>query len=394
MELSELLESRGHQVMHFAMSHPRNRYSPNAKYFVSYINYPEMMSRMNLANGIKVINRAFYSREARAKLAKLIADTKPDIAHVHNIAFLLTPSIFYALADAGIPVVQTLHDFKLLCPATLFLRNGEVCDLCTGGKFYNAVRWRCKWGSLPASLIICLEAYLYRWLRTYHRKVDRFLAPSKFLRQKMVEAGMPAEKIIHLPNSINLERFKPSSIPGEYGLYIGRLSCEKGVQTLLKACALCPDMPFRIAGEGPLEADLRAYASENHLLNVEFVGYLAGEKLFEMIRKASFVVVPSECYDNSPLACYEAMSLGRPVIGAEIGGIPELVQDGETGLLFEPRNPDDLAEKMRLLNNRPDLRVVWGGNGRRMVETNYNPDDHYQTILAIYEELLLEGGNG
>jgi glycosyltransferase involved in cell wall biosynthesis len=389
LELADLLEANGHQAIPFKMAHERNLPSPYAEYFPSYINFPELLPKVNVTNSVKVVTRALYSGEARNKLAQLIEKTQPDIAHVHNIVYALTPSIFYELAKARIPVIQTLHDFKILCPNTLFYRQGEICERCTGGKFYNAIRLRCKRGSLPASIIAGTEAYIYHWLRTYQHKVNKFISPSKFLQQKMIAAGFPEEKVLHLPHMVSLDRFQPASAPGSYGLYYGRLVPEKGLNTLIQAMALCPDVPLKVVGEGHLINELQAQAREKNL-DVEFVGYQSGETLFQWVRNAAFVVVPSEWYENSPLACYEPMALARPVIGANIGGIPELVQDGHTGMLFESRNVVDLADKMKYLYHRPDLQVEWGQNARRSVEVNYNAPDHYKAIISIYEAMLNE----
>ena len=388
LEMLTLLKSKGHEVFYFSMDHPRNLPSPYAEYFVSSIDYPELLQTVNPANAIKALKRVVYSRETEEKLTQLIEITRPDIAHLHNIAHELSPSVLYALDKANIPVVQTMHDYKILCPNTSFLSHQEVCERCKGGKYYQVVRRRCKRDSLPASILACLEAYVHHWLGTYQQKIDRFIAPSKFIRQKMIEFGFSADNIVYLPHMIDLMHFRPATSPGDYVLYFGRLSGEKGLPTLLKAMTRNIDVSLKIAGEGPLEDNLKAFVRQNQLTNVEFVGYQSGEAFHDLIRNSALVVVPSEWYENAPFACYETMALGRPVIGANIGGIPELVQEEETGLLFESGNVDELAKKIGFLIDHPALQVEWGHNARRKVEKMYNADNHYHATMKIYHRVL------
>jgi glycosyltransferase involved in cell wall biosynthesis len=388
LDLESLLMSQGHEVIFFSMEHPQNLPSPYSSYFVSYINYPELLENVNLKNIIRATERIVFSREDRNKLTQLIKDTKPDIAHLHNIGHELSPSILYVLSKANIPIVLTLHDFGHICPNTTFFSNSEVCERCKGGKFYQAVLRRCKRNSLPASMLASLGAYTHHWLKTYPSKVDTFIAPSAFLRQKMIEFGYPPDKIVHLPNTIKLEDFQPSYRAGKYILFFGRLVHYKGIFTLLMAMAHFPYTPLIIAGEGELENDLKGYVQKKGLAKVEFVGYQLGEALHDLIRKSAFVVVPSECYENAPLACIEAMALGRPVIGANIGGIPELVEDGETGFLFESRNFEDLAEKIDYLLVRPGMQIKMGRNARSRIEEVFNSDRYYHSVMEIYQRFI------
>ena len=388
MDLENILISKGHEAIPFSMEHPRNLPSPYSTYFVSNIDYPDLLEAINPANVIRATERIIFSRETKIKLTQLIEDTRPDIAHVHNIGHELSPSVLYVLSKANIPIVMTVHDFGLLCPNTTLLSHGEICERCKGGKYYHAVFRRCKRDSLPASLLAGLGSTIPNWLNTYQSKVDAFIAPSKFLRQKMIEFDYPADKIIHLPNTIKLSDFRPSFEPGKYILYFGRLHISKGVSTLLKAMSHIPNTPAIIAGEGELEGDLKRFVQKMGLTNIEFVGYQSGETLHDLIRNASFVVVPSEYYENSPLTCIESMALGRPVIGADIGGIPELVQDGETGFLFESRNFEGLAKKMRYLLAHPAMQIRFGQNARCRVERLFNSNRYYQSIMEIYQKLL------
>lgn len=388
LDLESLLTSKGHEVIFFSMDHPLNLTSPYVKYFVSNIDYPKLLAAVNPGNVVKATERIIFSRETKDKLTHLIKVTQPDLAHLHNIGHELSPSVLYVLSRAGIPIVKTVHDFGLLCPNSSFLSHGEICERCKGGRFYQVVRRRCKRNSLPASVLAGLGAYTQHWLRMFQSKVDTFIAPSNFMRHKMIEFGFSTDKIVYLPNTIDLARFQPATDSGEYVFYFGRLSYEKGLYTLLEAFAHLPNVTLIIAGEGPLGEDLKVYAQQNQLSNVDFVGYQDGEALHELIRNAAFVVLPSEWYENAPLACYESMAHGRAVIGSNIGGIPELIDEGVTGLLFEPGNFDDLAEKVSFLIDHPALQIEWGQNARYRVETAYHSERYYRSIMALYQQLI------
>jgi len=388
LDLEALLRSNGHEVISFSMDHHRNLPSPYSEYFVSHIDYPELLKSVTPANIFKATERITYSREAREKVDKLIGVTNPDIAHVHNVGHELSPSVLYGLANAKIPIVMSLHDYGLLCPNTSFLSHGEICERCKEGKFYQVVLRRCKRNSLPASLLAGWGSYLHTWLGSFNGKVDIFFAPSKFLREKMIKFGFDPKKIIYLPNTIKVDDFQPAAGHGDYILYFGRLSKEKGLFTLLEAMTRLPNTVLKLAGEGPMEEELRAFVRQHNLDNVDFVGYQSGEALHNLIRKSSFVVVPSTVYENAPLVCLESMALGRPVIGSYIGGIPELVKVRETGLLFDAGNAEDLYEKMVFLLDNPEMQLEWGRNARRWVETSFDSKTYYGSLMEIYQNLV------
>ncbi len=388
LALESLLASKGHEVISFSMQHPNNLPSPYSQYFTSYINYPELLQNVSPANVYKATERIIFSRETRDKLTQLIEDTKPDLAHVHNVGHELSPSALFALAEAKIPVVATVHDFGLLCPNSSFLSHGQLCERCKDAQFYQVVLRRCKRNSLPASMLACLGAYTHYLLKTFQSKVNILIAPSAFLRRKMIDFGYPSNNIVHLPNTVNLSNFQPSENPGSYVLYFGRLSYEKGIYTLLDAMAQFQGMPLVIAGEGPLGDELKQYAGNKSLENVNFVGYQSGQALHDLIRGAAFVVVPSECYENAPFACIESMALGRAVIGSDIGGIPELIQDNISGLLFKPRDAGDLVDKMNSLSAHPEWQIEMGKKGRSRVEAMFDSDSYYQNLMKIYSQLV------
>ncbi len=381
-ELARILEERGHEVVPFAMEDERNERTRFSDYFVShepFENETPVFGRLAAAG------RVLYSWEARRKIAALVDETRPDVAHLHNIAHQLSPSILHGLRSRGVPVVQTLHDYKLVCPNYQMFVDGETCERCGSFRYYEAVLHRCMRGSLPASMLVALEAYAHRMLGTYLRNVDLFIAPSRSLRDRMIAHGVPGDSIVHLPYSIALDKYTPRYDPDDYGVCFGRLSVGKGLGTLVAALQRAPGLRFKIVGSGPMKGELMERAAG--LPNVEFTGYMTGERLHRVVSDALFAVVPSECYENSPLAVYEAFALGTPVVGSTIGGIPELVVDGETGLHFPTGDAAALAEAMTALMSDRRRAVEMGHAARRRVETEYGPLRHYESITSIYERV-------
>jgi glycosyltransferase involved in cell wall biosynthesis len=384
-ELADILEAHGHEVVPFAMEHERNRSTPCSSYFASFEPFDESQG---LAARARAAARILYSSEARAKIEKLVDDTRPDVAHLHNIAHQLSPSILYGLKSRGVPVVQTLHDFKLVCPNYSMFVGGHTCERCETWRYYNAVLQRCMRGSVTSSALVAIEAYLHRALGSYARNVDVFVAPSRQLKDRMVAHGVDESKIVHLPYSIALDKYEPSYGGGDYGVYVGRLSAGKGLKTLIRALGMAREVKLRIVGSGPLEQSLKGTVEDRGLSNAEFLGYREGEDLRSVVAGALFVVVPSECYENSPLTVYEAFAQGKPVVGSRIGGIPELVSEGESGLVFEAGNAEDLAEKMSRLWEDREGAIEMGRAARTRVETQYGPAAHYEKIMAIYERAM------
>lgn len=389
----EMLESHGHTAIPFAMRHPDNLPSDYSKYFVSQVDYRNT-SGAGLFDFAKMARNIIYSSEAARKVRDLVRDTKPDIAHLHNIYHQLSPSICGVLRREGIPMVMTLHDQKLLCPMYLALRDGKVCELCGGRKFYNAFRYRCVKGSRAKSAICTIEMYLHRWLGLYDRNIDLFIIPSRFLMGKLLEhKRLPPERMVHIPNALNLDAFTPTYSNDGYCLFVGRLAHYKGIMTLLRAMALTPSVKLKVVGEGEARAEAEEFKRSNSLDNVTFEGFMTGEALREIVRKSSFVIVPSECYENCPMTVLEAFATGKPVIGSRLGGIPEIIDDGVNGLLFEPGNADDLAEKISYLSSQTDLLEQMGRSARARVESHYSPQTHYQQLIEVYHKVLHSGRN-
>jgi glycosyltransferase involved in cell wall biosynthesis len=384
-DLRQALIGMGHEVAEFCMSHPDNRPSPYADYFVPELNFDPMA--LDFWGKVGLSFKVIYSRTAERRLSRLIRDFRPDLAHLHNIHFQLTPSILFALHRARVPIVWTLHDLHLVCPNHIMFHHetGTVCEACRGKKFHRAIAYECIKGSALAGLAGAMEAYLYSALGIYRRWVDLYIAPSRFLYEMMVAEGLPAERIVHLPNYTEPDRIHAQSEGEGYGLYAGRISQEKGVLTLIRALVKVPELPFIFLGIGPLAFQLRREADEQGLKQVQFLGYQHGAELEQLRCRASFVVVPSECYENCPFAVLEAFAAGKAVLASRIGGIPELVREGETGRLFAPGDVEGLALALRHFMEHPREVIALGRKARQAAESEYAFPLHLERLLELYQ---------
>jgi glycosyltransferase involved in cell wall biosynthesis len=387
-DLANLLTSRGHQVIPFSMLYSHNRETPYNKYFVSYLDYNQISLRNILRLGPKIVGKMVYSLESKRQIEKLIKDTKPDIAHIHMIDHQISPSILDSLKKLGIPMVQTLHEYKLICPNyRLYIeRKKEICERCKGGRYYNTVVHRCLKDSMLGSFLASFAMYVHKMLKVYEKNIDTFIVPSRFARDKMLEFGVDPKKLVFLPYMVDTESFSPNYSHSNYFLYFGRLSKEKGLFTLLHAMKNFRNSLLYVVGSGELEDELRAFLEQNGMDNVKLMGYKTSEELRSLIREARFVVVPSEWYETFGLTIVESFACGKPVIGADIGGITELINP-ETGLLFQPGNSEDLTEKIEYFLSHPSLLKEMGLKARQFVHTNLSPTKHYEKIMSLYRKL-------
>ena len=389
-ELKGILERHGHQVVPFSMQHPNNFPSEWADYFVSNIEFNGHGMLQKLAQAPKIIGRVLYSQETKTAIARLIERCKPDVAHLHMIDHQLSPSILHALARYGIPVLQTCHQYKLVCPSyrLLVMRENRLCEKCVTGSFYHAVLERCHKDSAAASALVAFESYLHKWMRLYDH-IRLFHVPSRFLGDKLRQSGISAQRIWQQFYTINLSDYPFSETFEDYFVYYGRLSEEKGILTLLHAMREVTRSRLLIIGEGPQRETLEKFAAEHKLANVIFTGSKSGQELTSLVSRAKFVVVPSEWYDNSPLVIYESFSMGRPVIAANLGGMPELIEDGVNGRLFAPKDAAGLRRMIDAMldSSESDLRAM-GKAARATAEREFDPEKHYQKIFAVYQRLL------
>jgi len=388
-EQAVLLERHGHEVISFAMQHPLNDPSPYERHFVSNVELRDEQG--GIAGNLAVAGRMLYSREAARKLDALIRETRPDIAHLHNIYHQLSPSILPVLAKHRIPVVLTMHDYKLICPAYTLYANGAPCERCKGGRFYNATLQGCVKGSRAKSLLCTTEAYLHSALGLYRKHVSIFIAPSRFLAGKAAEFGMDEARITYIPNFIAAPPVPASDAPGRHILYAGRLERVKGVHTLIAAYAASAareSTDLVIAGDGEARATLEREVAARHLPRVRFTGHLPPAELGSLLDGALCVAVPSEWYENAPLSVLEAAARGRAVIVSDMGGLPELVRPGETGVIVPAADVAALAAAIDRLAADPALAREMGRNARAFMEESFSPAGHYGRLIALYERLL------
>lgn len=385
-DLKELLEQNGHEIIPFAMKDENNHHTPYNDYFVDHVDYDTSFGLKK----IKEAGRLIYSFHARKQIEALIEATKPDVAHLHMIDHQISPSILHSLRKYRIPVLQTVHQYKLVCPNYRFYieHENKVCEKCLGGKFYQPILTRCHKNSLAASTLIAAEACFHKLVKTYKNNIALFHTPSAFMKQMLVKGGIAENKVEHHFLVTWLDQFPFSPVYEDYFVYLGRLSPEKGVLTLLKAMTRVKRSRLILIGDGPQRAELEQFAKANQIDNVEFVGYKNKPEVKELMSHASFSVIPSEWYENSPLVIYEAFSMGKPVIGATIGGITEFIQPNKDGLHFTPGSDTQLAERINALLDDRDKIVAMGQNARDKAEKNFSPEEHCRWITKVYEQLI------
>ena len=375
------LEGAGHEVAHFSTAHPDNQSSPWSDYFVPYI---ELGEHAGLAAREQVVAmaRMFYSVEAAKRFRRQLAVFRPQVVHVHGIHRQLSPSILLEARRAGIPVVQSLHDFHPVCPSDTLLRGGTgVCvpPQCRGRNLLPCMVHRCVRGSVAASAASAAELFWRRWVMGYADLVALFIAPSHYLAAVVRSGGWSRPPIAVLPNAV-LEA--AASAPGEYFLYAGRLSREKGVATLLAASARAR-VPLIVAGDGPQDRELRGMAPAS----ARFVGRATASEVAQLLHGCLAAVVPSEWPENAPMAVLEPMAAARPVVASRVGGIPEQVRDGIDGILVPPGDAGALAAAMLRVASDRGFASRLGCAGRQRVLERFTPAVHLNGLLQAYRRV-------
>ncbi|MEA3225773.1 MAG: glycosyltransferase family 4 protein [Planctomycetota bacterium] len=380
-EEKRILEANGHQVPVFSQTHPGNEHSEYSDCFPPFTDWRagSVLRKVPTALGI------MYNRRAGRGFLRFLRESESDVVHAHNIYGGLTTSILDEAQRKRVPVVMTLHDYKLICPSYLTLNRGRICEDCKGGKFIHCLFNRCHKESLVASSVYCLESYLNRWLHKYD-SIRYLICPSLFSLRKHAENGISEERLVHIPNFVNAAEHEPNCEGGEYALFVGRLSTEKGIMTLLRAIKELKT-PLRIVGDGPLRTEYELFVRSNRMSQVTFEGYRSGDELESLYQNARFVVMPSECHENAPMTILEAYSYGKPVIGSRIGGIPEMIEQGRTGLLFESGNVDELVECIHALLTNKSLNSEMGRSARDKVKRKFSSEVHYRQLMEIYTEI-------
>lgn len=384
-EVMGLVRAAGHETALFSMADPRGEPAPYDQHFVPLIDFKTNKSGWQ---SVKIAGHAIYSIDARRRLRRMMAEFKPDLAHVRNIYHHLSPSILWEFKAQKVPVIYHVNDFKMLCPSYNLVSHGHACERCSGGKFWHVVTEGCYSGTRGAAAVLATEAYLHRWLKTYERCVDLFLAPSQFVKDKLVENGCGAGRIhvLHHFQKLPENRIENAASRSSI-LYFGRLSAEKGVEDLLQAMQFLPNVNLQIAGDGPKRRELESLTGRLNLKNVEFAGHLQGQDLEYQIASARFTVFPSHAYETMGKSILESYAQGRAVVATDLGSRRELVKDGLTGLLYPVGDTRKLAEAIALLAQHPELAARMGGEGRRLVQHRHRPEDHYSELLGLYTRL-------
>ena len=380
LDLSHLLEQHGHHIISFAMQSEKNLDSPFSHAFVNEVETEKVKIGWQ---GLHTAGRMIYSWQVRKKISSLIKTTKPELAHIHNIYHQISPSILGVLQKADIPIIMTIHDWNLLAPNYTLFDHGEICEKRGWASFIN----KCTKDSYLASALDAFVFWLHQSLGLYRRNIKHFIAPSQFVKDKHIEAGFDEKNITVIPHFFDASKITPSSETGDYVGFIGRLSPEKGLLVFIEAAKKLPEVMFKIAGIGPEEEKLKELVETLGLRNVEFVGRLDGVMRDRFYRNAMCVVVPSVWYEPFGLVVLESCAAGTPVIASRIGALPELVKENQTGFLFEPGNSAELAKMISLLVEDVGMRRAMGATARRIVETEYTPELHYERLMKVYKKI-------
>jgi glycosyltransferase involved in cell wall biosynthesis len=376
-------EAMGWQHAWFSMQHPRNLPTPWSSHFVDDIEFGHRYTPLELA---RKAGASIWSLQAQRRLRSVLAASRPDVVHLHNIYHHLSPSILPVLQQAGVPTVMTAHDFKIACPNYRMHTQGGVCERCRDGSAWNALARRCVRDSFKASALVALEATVHRTLRSWHRWPDRIVSPSRFLIEKCAQWGFDRSRFVHIPNPIDAQGMQAQPQPGDRFVYIGRLSSEKGLDRLIAAVRLAR-VSLVIAGEGPL-APLVSAAVRDLPEQVQWVGRLDAAQVQALVRSARAVVVPSQWYENAPLSVLEAFAAGKPVLASRIGGLPEMVEHGRTGWLVPADDTDALGEMLAAVRGLPDARVESVGRAARdFVVREHSWAGYLHRMQALYAQL-------
>lgn len=386
-ETSKVLEKNGHKVIFFSVKDEESESHYCEKYFVKPFDY----TNAGLLDKIKNSTKFIYNQEAKENLELLIQNEKPDLAHLHIFYGRLTSSILPILKKYNIPIVMSVHEYRILCPAYVMRDNsGNICEKCAGGNYYNCIVGKCIKNNLVYSSVAAVECFVRDKFFSYEKYIDTFIMVSQFIMDKHIQYKPTIKsKSNQIYNFIDLSKYKPNFSHDDYYLYFGRLSVEKGVMTILNVWRNFPELQLKIVGGGELEKDIIQFIHEHKMSNIELVGYLSGDELFNFVKRSKFVLVPSEWYENNPMNVIESFALGKPVIGADIGGIPELIQDGFNGYLFESGNLENLYNIIKNTESIEEFEYSkFAKNARKFAEDNFNEKIHYTNLIKIYEKLV------
>jgi len=364
----ELLERHGDEVLLYSRHNDETR-------------------SFNAAQKVAFFPQSVYSWKSSGEIADVVRGFQPDVAFVHNVYPLLSPSVYHKLHALGVPAVQVLHNFRPFCPNGFYYTQGQICEACRGGNYLNAVRKRCYKESYVFSGLYALTLGANR-LAGMVDKISGFICLTEFFKLKMQEAGVADSKLFVRPNFVYAPPLAEGSQAGKYAIFMGRLSPEKGCWTLIHAFEKLPQIPLKILGTGPLEQELKDYVAAKGITNVEFLGFKSGEEKWQLLRNSLGLIVPSEWYENFPVTVLEAFMAAKPVIAARMGGLPYIVEEGRSGLLFESGKVNELAERVQQLADDPAGAVRMGIRGRNLSETKYGPEQGYSNLMNIFSQVM------
>ena len=365
----KLLESHGHHV-------------------VMYQRWNNELLGYSSLQRLWLAKKTVWAEDVHKEILDLVHKERPDVAHVHNTFVQISPSIFSACHESGVPVIQTLHNFRLMCPAATFFRDGKVCEECCQSGLWQGIRHACYRGSITATATTALMLAVHRRAHTWTDTVSGYIALTEFSKRKFAGAGLPSKKIYVKPNFVAPDPGMKEEL-GDFAVYAGRLSPEKGLKTLLHAWRdLHPSIQLQIIGDGPMRPELQQIAYQYNLNNVVFAGRQSAEATRSRIRCAQVLILPSECYENFPMAVVEAFSSGTPVICSRLGGMAEIIEHHRNGLHFTPGSAGELADTLKWAWSNPQEIRAMGREARQDYEQKYTAEINYRALMAIYQQVI------
>lgn len=384
--LKRMLEQHGHTVIDFSMKDEKNFESPYSDFFVENVDYH---GDGGIYSKIKMAIKIIYSYEAKKKFEQLVIAEKPDLIHLHIFQHQLSPSILDVAKKYKIPTVYTAHDLKMVCLNYKMMHHGKICEECKDGRLYHCATNKCVKSSFFKSCINVIEGYLHKWKKSYD-VIGTIITPSAFYQKKFEEFGVSSKRIMHIPNFLDrdMPKVNCSDDSKKYFLYFGRLSEEKGVLTLIDAVANT-NMPLYIVGKGPMENEILSYLTKHKITNVKLLGFKSGQDLVDIIGNSRAVVLPSEWYENGPYSAIEALQLGRPIIGANIGGIPEIVK--ENGYLFDSgdvRSLHNVLDKIYQMDDATYCQLEQAAF--KLYDEVYTEKVHFDMLRQAYKKVGIE----
>lgn len=380
--LMEKQRDAGHEVHAMSTRSPRNLPSDDAKHFVTRY---DLNKRESWSRDLQAAKNFIWNAEAKDEMEKMLEEIKPDVVHAHNLYHHLSSSVLAPIRKAGIPCVQTLHDYKLACPNYRMYTEGAPCERCKGGDYTNAIKHRCLSVGLVPNVLAAFEMGMTKARQSYEKTIQFWLCPSKFMKEKMEDWGEPKDRMILAPNPAELAS-KPAPRKGGYILYAGRLSAEKGLASFIRAAATMPELQVKIAGRGGEELALKSLVRGLGASNIEFLGFQLPDDLALIRSRAEAIFLPTLSYENCSTALLEAMADGLPCLASRIGGNPELVEDGVNGFLARPGDVDDWIHCLRrFLATTPEVRDQMGLAGQEKIRTRHSWEGHLETVMETYD---------